>query len=98
MHLRGWLRALAHSAIAAASLMALIPTASARDTLQHRIDVLLPGADLVLPEGKGPFPVAIQLHGCGGKKSFQLDWAEAAKQVGWAVLVVDSHKHRNISQ
>ncbi len=98
MHLRGGWREHTRGAIAAASLMALIPTASARDTLQHRIDVLLPGADLVLPEGKGPFPVAIQLHGCGGKKSFQLDWAEVAKKAGWAVLVVDSHKHRNISQ
>ena len=91
-------RRLALSSIAAVSLMALIPTASARETLQHRIDALLPGADLVLPEGRGPFPVAIQLHGCGGKNSFQLDWAEAGKQAGWAVLVVDSHKYRNISQ
>ena len=98
MHLRRALRGLALGLFAAASLIVLIPAASARETLQHRIDVLLPGADLVLPEGKGPFPVTIQLHGCGGKKSFQLDWAEAAKQAGWAVLVLDSHKYRNISQ
>jgi dienelactone hydrolase len=84
--------------IAAVGLMAAGPSASARETLQHRIDMLLPGADLVLPEGKGPFPVVIQFHGCGGKKPFQLDWAEAAKQAGWAALVIDSHKHRNISQ
>lgn len=78
--------------------MAPAATAPARETLRHRIDALLPGADLVLPEGKGPFPATIQLHGCGGKKPFQLGWAEAAKQAGWAVLVVDSHKHRRISR
>jgi dienelactone hydrolase len=98
MSLSRSLRALALGFVLAASLMALAPTASAREMLQHRIDALLPNADLVLPEGNGPFPVAIQLHGCGGKKSFQLDWAEAAKRAGWAVLVIDSHKHRRISQ
>lgn len=71
--------------------------ATTRETLEQRIEALLPGADIYLPEGEGPFPVAIQLHGCGGKKSFQADWAEVAKSAGWAVMVVDSYKHRRIS-
>jgi dienelactone hydrolase len=81
-----------------ASLMAFAPAASARETVQQRIDALLPGADLLMPEGKGPFPVVIQLHGCGGKGDFQLGWAEVARKAGWAVIVVDSYKHRNISR
>jgi dienelactone hydrolase len=84
--------------LASASSLMASSSASARETLQHRIDQLLPNADLAMPDGKGPFPVAIQFHGCGGKKPFQLDWAEAAKKVGWAVLAIDSHKHRRISQ
>ena len=50
-----------------------------RDTLQHRIDALLPHADLYKPDGPGPFPLVVQLHGCGGKKPFQKTWAEVAQ-------------------
>ncbi len=75
----------------------LSPQAFARETLQQRIDALLPGSELYLPEGKGPFPVAVQMHGCGGKKNLQARWAAVAKAAGWAVLVVDSYGHRRIS-
>jgi dienelactone hydrolase len=92
-----FVRLAAAGAIVVAALMAAGP-ASARETVQQRIDALLPGADLLMPEGKGPFPVAIQLHGCGGKGDFQLGWAEVARKAGWAVIVVDSYKHRNISR
>lgn len=78
-------------------LMVLAPQAYARETLQQRIDALLPGSELYLPEGKGPFPVSIQMHGCGGKKNLQERWANVAKAAGWAVLVVDSYGHRRIS-
>jgi len=79
-------------------LMVGAPQASARETVQQRIDRLLPGADLLIPEGEGPFPVAIQLHGCGGKGEFQLGWAKVARDAGWAVIVVDSYAFRNISR
>jgi len=92
-----FVRLAAAIAISVAALMAAGP-ALARETVQQRIDALLPGADLLMPEGKGPFPVAIQLHGCGGKGDFQLGWAEVARKAGWAVIVVDSYKHRNISR
>jgi dienelactone hydrolase len=90
-------RKLAAILLLAGSLMVGAPQASARETVQQRIDNLLPGADLLVPEGEGPFPVVIQLHGCGGKKSFQTGWAEVARDAGWAVIVVDSYKHRGIS-
>jgi len=80
----------------AAPVMAA-PAPSTRETVQQRIEALLPGADLILPEGAGPFPVVIQLHGCGGKKAFQAHWAESAREAGWAVIVVDSYRHRNIT-
>lgn len=55
--------------------------------------------DLAKPQGAGPFPAVIVLHGCAGMH-------EATKQkladelVGWsyAVLLVDSHTTRRIDQ
>ena len=78
-----------------------MPTAistPARTTLHQRIAELAPGVELLLPEGEGPFPVAIQMHGCGGKKKLQARWAAVARSAGWAVVVVDSFAHRGISQ
>lgn len=79
----------------AAALMA--GRASARETMEQRIEALLPGMDILKPEGEGPFPVFIQFHGCGGKKALQSDWAAVANDSGWAAIVVDSYRHRRIS-
>lgn len=73
------------------------PRASVRETLEQRIEALASGFEVHKPEGPGPFPVLIQLHGCGGKKALQAEWAEVAKQAGWAAIIVDSYRHRRIS-
>lgn len=49
------------------------------------------------PAGLGPFPVALILHGCGGKTPFLEDYARTAVQAGWAAVVVDSFKPRGMS-
>lgn len=49
------------------------------------------------PAGPGPFPVALILHGCGGKTPFLEEYARAAVQQGWAAVVVDSLKPRGMS-
>lgn len=67
-------------------------------TLGQRIDALVPGFTIVTPDGDGPFPVVVQLHGCGGVKAPQARWAEVARKAGWAVVIVDSYRHRNITQ
>lgn len=69
-----------------------------RETLAQRIEQLAAGVEVLLPEGEGPFPVAIQMHGCGGKKKLQARWAAVARAAGWAAVVVDSYAHRGISQ
>jgi dienelactone hydrolase len=79
-------------------LMALAPQAFARETVQQRIDALLVGSELYMPEGEGPFPVVLQFHGCGGMKNLQARWADTARAAGWAVLVVDSYGHRRIDR
>ena len=49
------------------------------------------------PSGNGPFPVALILHGCGGKTPFLEDYARVAVQAGYAAVVVDSFKPRGMS-
>ncbi len=70
----------------------------AAETLDDRIVAMMPHADIVKPDGPGPFPVVVQLHGCGGKKAFQGTWAQQARAAGWAAIVLDSYAHRGISR
>ena len=49
------------------------------------------------PVGPGPFPVALILHGCGGKTPFLEDYARVAVKAGWAAVVVDSFKPRGVT-
>jgi dienelactone hydrolase len=66
------------------------------ETLDQRIEVLSAGLEIHRPDGNGPVPALIQLHGCGGKKPFQSDWARFSSSLGWAAIVVDSYRHRGI--
>jgi len=52
---------------------------------------------LFKPSGPGPFPVALILHGCGGKTPFLEAYARVAVEAGWAAIVVDSFKPRGLS-
>jgi dienelactone hydrolase len=49
------------------------------------------------PSGPGPFPVALILHGCGGKTPFLETYAQVAVGAGYAAVVVDSFKPRGMS-
>ena len=49
------------------------------------------------PDGAGPFPVALILHGCGGKTPFLEAYAQTAVDAGYAAIVVDSLKPRGMS-
>ena len=46
---------------------------------------------LVRPEGKGPFPTVILLHGCDGIQPFQEQWTDDLAALGYIALLVDSH-------
>ncbi len=67
------------------------------EALEARIEGLAGAIEVVRPDGDGPFPVVIQLHGCGGRKPLQGRWAQAVREAGWAAVVVDSYAHRRIS-
>ncbi|HRT61956.1 MAG TPA: dienelactone hydrolase family protein [Syntrophales bacterium] len=53
---------------------------------------------LYRPAGKGPFPAAVLLHGCGGMTKRDRTWAE--KLAGWGIfaLAVDSFGPRGYSR
>lgn len=71
---------------------------SALEPFEARVEALAPHITVALPEGPGPFPAVVQLHGCGGRKAFQDRWASVARSVGVAGVVVDSFAHRAIGR
>ena len=51
---------------------------------------------LVRPEGAGPFPAVVLLHGCDGIQPFQEQWAADLALWGYVALLADSHGPRGI--
>lgn len=58
-------------------------------------------AMLAKPEGAGPFPAIVALHGCGGlwaksgkMRARETDWARRFNAAGWAVVFPDSFTAR----
>jgi dienelactone hydrolase len=73
----------------------------------HQVDIPLGSgilhAQLYKPEGNGPFPVVIALHGCGGLAGHSepvqpryREWAEQLLKEGKAVLLPDSYGSREL--
>lgn len=73
----------------------------------HQVDIPLSSgvlhAQLYKPDGNGPFPVVIALHGCGGLAGHSApvqpryrDWAEQLLRDGKAVLLPDSYGSREL--
>lgn len=48
-----------------------------------------------IPEGEGPFPAIVLLHGCGGLTPYVIrEWPSYLTSLGYTVLVVDSYGSR----
>ncbi len=73
----------------------------------HQVDIPLGNgvlhAQLYKPDGDGPFPTVIALHGCGGLGGHSepiqpryRDWAELLLKAGDAVLLPDSYGSREL--
>jgi dienelactone hydrolase len=62
------------------------------------MSALMTSAEVLLPAGDGPFPVVVQMHGCGGVQPMQRRYAEAAQQAGIAVVILDSLAPRGIGR
>ncbi|WP_395646866.1 dienelactone hydrolase family protein [Terricaulis sp.] len=75
-----------------------MPVFASAETVAERIARLEPSMSVVRPEGPGPFPVVIMLHGCGGRRPFHDDIAAMLAREGAAAIVVDSFAPRRISR
>ena len=50
------------------------------------------------PQGPGPFPAVVLLHGCEGVSELNHRWARWLRERGYAALIVDSWKPRGLTQ
>ena len=89
-------------------LAAACPAGAAPLPAPQQVDIPAPAsltlhAQLYKPDGDGPFPTVIALHGCGGLGSQSepvlpryRDWAEQLLKTGHAVLLPDSYGSREL--
>jgi dienelactone hydrolase len=97
--------------LAVIALIALIavasPAVAAPPPSPQQVDIPAPErvlhAQLYKPDGNGPFPTVIALHGCGGLAGHSepvlpryRDWAERLVRDGNAVLLPDSYGSRGL--
>lgn len=90
-----------------ALFLTLLMSAASAAPAPQQIDIPLSSgvlhAQLYKPEGAGPFPTVIALHGCGGLGGHSdpvlpryRDWAERLLKAGNAVLLPDSYGSREL--
>jgi dienelactone hydrolase len=97
--------------LSAVTFLTLFAAAFAADAAPlsspHQVDIPSSSgtlhAQLYKPDGDGPFPVVIALHGCGGLGGHSepvlpryRDWAEQLLKAGNAVLLPDSYGSREL--
>ncbi|MBI5331164.1 MAG: dienelactone hydrolase family protein [Betaproteobacteria bacterium] len=61
-------------------------------------DAVAGSATLVTPEGPGPFPAVVLLHGCSGVRPNAYQWADLLKAHGYASLILDSFGPRRVGE
>lgn len=67
-------------------------------TVAGHAERIASGFTVMKPDGPGPFPVVLQMHGCAGSQPFQKHYAVEAVKAGAAVVIVDSLKPRGMSR
>jgi dienelactone hydrolase len=53
--------------------------------------------ELILPQGAGPFPAVVVLHGCDGVSPHYRIWTRWLASWGYAALLIDSFRPRGIA-
>lgn len=86
------LAVLALAAVAVACASSSVPRGDA--TLQS---LLRPHDTVYRPDGEGPFPAVIVLHGCLGVRSKDSRWAQRLRDAGYVAVVVDSMTGRGMT-
>jgi len=78
--------------------MAVLSVSAARGETAGPVDVsffddarkLQLARRLYRPDGPGPFPAVVMMHGCGGVGSNQHDWGRRLQVWGYVALIIDS--------
>lgn len=81
-----------------AVLLLSAPSDQTRITSEHLQGIEVLPARLYQPEGAGPFPALVLLHGCAGVLNKHAVWAGSLVSWGYVVLVIDSFSPRNIQR
>lgn len=55
-------------------------------------------AEEFVPDGAGPFPAVVLMHGCHGVSASNFEWARWFRERGYVALVVDSWKARGMKK
>lgn len=82
-----------------------VPVPSMDEELTRGAATTLDGR-LFRPEGDGPFPAIVALHGCSGRdlpnrdtlRAYLRDWAERLSALGYVVLLPDSFRPRGVPE
>src|SRR5437762_13542607 len=90
--------------IALISLLILIVPAATAEKIEFGDGEYRLNAELYRPEGAGPFPTIVAMHGCSGlhdatgkTRPQYVDWGEKLAAQGMAVLFPDSYGSRGLS-
>ncbi len=67
-----------------------------RQSVAELNELLSGDYELFVPEGQGPFATVVGYHGCSGTLHGSRDWARLFQQAGYAVVLVESIKPRNL--
>jgi dienelactone hydrolase len=91
--------------VLALSLLLAAPAAAAERVTYPSADGTVIEALLVAPEGQGPHPAVVLLHGCGGRDDARgrwmardADWARRLASLGYLVLAPDSFGPRGLRE
>jgi len=71
---------------------------AAKRTPEALSALLAPSYRVAMPDGEGPFPVALLFSGCDGPKDNLDRLSEALVAAGWGAVIVDSHGPRGIDR
>jgi dienelactone hydrolase len=64
--------------------------------VEELIARLAPAIRVYKPDGPGPFPAVLQIHGCAGALPLQDEYARAARDAGVLAVILDSLTPRGI--
>ncbi|MBO6728755.1 MAG: dienelactone hydrolase family protein [Maricaulis sp.] len=68
-------------------------------TLEQQITLIQPHTEIRLPDNvTGPVPGVLLLHGCGGRRQVQDNYADAIVNAGYAALIINSNEARGIGR